>query len=110
MYPGRKSGSSPNRNNDSNPLANNVDNLSVSIIREVTGTKPAQIPPSTAEVNPEAAGIPPTPPMTSYDNTNFALFEEGYGRNGYIPPQLIDNEYGDELLDNEYPIESGNPI
>ena len=109
MSLGRKSGSSPNGDNDSTPESITVDNSSFSIISEVTGTTPDQTPPSTSAVNPEAAGLPPTPPMTSYDNTNFALFEEGYGRNGYIPPQLIDNEYGDELLDDEYPIEIGNP-
>ena len=47
--------------------------------------------------------------MTSYANTNFTLFEEGYDSDGYIPPQLIENEYGDDLVDDEDPIESGNP-
>ena len=46
--------------------------------------------------------------MASYANTNFALFEEDYDRDGYIPPQLIENEYGGELVDNEDLIESGN--
>ena len=92
--------SSPNGDNDTTPEAITVDNFSVSIISEVTVTTPAQIPPSTAAVNPEAAGLPPTPPMTSYANTNFAIFEEVYNRNGYIPPQLIENEYVDDLVDN----------
>ena len=47
--------------------------------------------------------------MTSYANTNFALFEEGYDSNGYTPSQLIENEYGDYLVDYEDPTESGNP-
>ena len=46
--------------------------------------------------------------MTSYANTNFALFEEDYDRDGYIPPQLIENEYVDDLVDNEDTIEIGN--
>ena len=91
MSLGRESGSSPNGDNDSTPESITVDNSSVGIISEVTVTTPAQIPPSTASVNPEAAGIPPTPTMTSYANTNFALFEEGCDSDGYIPPQLIDN-------------------
>ena len=77
---------------------------SVSIISEVTSTTPDQTPPSTVTVNPEASGIPPTPPMNSYTNTNSALFEEGYDSDGYIPPQLVDNEYGDDLVDDEDPI------
>ena len=89
MSLGRKLGSSPNGNNDSTPEAVTVDNYPVSIISDVTGTTPAQISPSTEAVNPEAAGLPPTPPMTSYANTNFALFEEGYDSGGYIPPQFI---------------------
>ena len=47
--------------------------------------------------------------MTSYTNTNLTLFEEGYDSDGYIPLQLIKNEYSDNLVDYEYPIESGNP-
>ena len=104
MSLGRKSVSSPNGDNDSTPAAITVDNSSVSIISELTFTTPAKTPPSTASVNPEATGIPPTPPITSYANTNFALFEEGYDSDGYIPPQLVDNEYGDDLVDDEDPI------
>ena len=89
MSLGRESGSSPNGDNYSTPEAITVDNLSVNIISDVTGTTPAQIPPSMEEVNPEAAGLHTTPPMTSYANTNFALFEEGYDSDGYISPQLI---------------------
>ena len=91
MSLGRESGSSPNGDNDSTPEAITVDNFSVSIISEVTVTTPAQIPPSTAAVNPEAAGLSSTPPMTSYSNTNFSLFEEGDDSYGCIPPKLIEN-------------------
>ena len=106
---GHKSGGLTNGENDSTPAAITVDNSSVNTISEVTGTTPDQIPPSTAEVNPDAAGLTPTPPMTSYAIINLAIFEEGYDRDGYIPPQLIDNEYGDDLVEDEDPIESGNP-
>ena len=106
---GRESGSSPNGDNNSTPAAITVYNQSVSIISEVTGTTPDQIPPYTAAVEPEEAGLPPKPPMTSYSNTNFSLFEEGYDSNGYIPHQLIENEYSDELVDDEYPIDSVIP-
>ena len=87
----RESGSSPNGDNDSTPAAITVDNSSVSIISEVTGTTPDQIPPSKVAVNPEAAGLPPTLPMASYSNTNFSLFEEGDDSYGCIPPKLIKN-------------------
>ena len=104
----RESGSSPNGDNDSTPAAITADNQSVIIISELTGTIPYQIPPSTAALNPEAAGLPPKPPMISYANIDFTLFEEGYESDGYIPPQLIENEYVDYLVDDEDPIQSGN--
>ena len=90
-----------NDDNDSTPAAITVDNSSVSTIGEVNCTTLDQIPPSTAAVNPEAAGLPPKPPMTSYASTNFALLEEGYYSDGYIPPRLIDNEYGEDLVEDE---------
>ena len=65
MSLGRESVSSPNSDNDSTPAAITVENSSVSIISEVTGTTPDQITPSTAAVNPESAGLSSTPPMTS---------------------------------------------
>ena len=54
MSLGCESVSSPNGDNDSTPEAITIDNSSVSIISEVTGTTLDQIPPSTAAVNSEA--------------------------------------------------------
>ena len=105
---GRESGNLPNSDNDSTPLAITVENSLVSIISEVSVTTPDQITTSTAEVHPEESGLLPTLPMTSSANTNFALFEEGDYSDGYIPHQLIENEYGDDLVYDEYPIDSGN--
>ena len=79
-------------NESSNALAPSsvcVADASNSTISEVTGTPILPIPLSMAEADPEAAGLPLTPPQRIFAPVDFELFEDGYDSDGYIPPHLV---------------------
>ena len=103
------SGSTNESNNKLAPSSVSVGDASNSIISEVTGTPILPIPLSTAEADPEAAGLPPTPPQRFFAPVDFELFEDGYDSDGYIPPHLVGIDCINDLDQYEVSIGSHNP-
>ena len=103
----RSNSGSPNESNNAlAPSSVCVGDPSDSILSEVTGTpiRPKSL--STAEADPEAAGLPPTPRQRFFAPIDFDIFEDGYDSDGYIPPHLVGIDCIDDLDQCEVPIGS----